>query len=343
MPVIRTLLVLVLGVAVGACAPPPMPMSPTAPTQPAAPPVARSSKVAKYTGFKTLAPSPDRPPEMIGKLQRHWVQPGENLLTISRDAGIGFRALRDANPAIDEWEPKPGVELLVPSRWILPRSSSRGLIINIPEMRLYMFPPDTEPGEEVGILTWAVGIGAEHAPSPIGPFLVKSKDEKPTWVVPDSIYAKMEDPRRVVPPGPDNPLGDYRIRLDVDVYAIHGTNDPWTVGRLTTHGCVRLYPEDIEYLYGLVDRGTPGEFVYQPVKVGEKDGRIYVEVHQDVYQMIPDLEGHTLAEVSRAGVSNRVDMNRVRTVARLQTGIPMDVMPDAKWKEEDLMRPARRS
>lgn len=302
---------------------------------------AEPAKVTKYTAFTVRVPASGALPQMVGRLQRHRVLPGENLLTIARDAGVGFRALRDANPAIDEWEPKPGVEILVPTRWIVPRAADRGLVINIPEMRLYMFPPDTAPGEQVPILTWAVGIGAEHAPSPVGPFEVKSKDENPTWVVPDSIYAKMENPKRVVPPGPDNPLGSHRIRLNVDLYAIHGTNDPWTVGRLTTHGCVRLYPEDISYLYPLVDRGTPGEFVYQPVKIGERDGRIYVEVHRDVYQMVPDLEALTLAEVSRAGVTSRVDMERVKTVARLKTGFPMDVMPDAQWKADDLLRPRR--
>ena len=108
-------------------------------------------------------------------------------------------------------------------------------------------------------LTWPIGIGAEEVPSPVGPFTVRSKDVNPTWVVPESILRTMTNPRRVVPPGPDKPLGDYRIRLSIETYAIHGTNDPWTVGRLTTHGCIRLYPEDIADLFQLVAPGTPGE------------------------------------------------------------------------------------
>jgi len=293
--------------------------------QPQAQP-APPAPIVKLNAVPVRVPGDAEIPGVYGKLQRHRVAPGENLLAIARAGGLGFRELRDANPRIDEWEPKPGAELLVPSRFILPRASTyRGLVINLAEMRLYLFPVDTEPGQRVPVLTWPIGIGAEFAQSPIGPFTVKAKDTNPTWVVPDSIYRTMERPRRVVPPGPDNPLGDYRIRTSLDVYAIHGTNDPWTVGRLTTHGCIRLYPEDIAYLYPLVDRGVPGEFLYQPVKVGEENGRIYLEVHRDVYQKLPDLEADALAEIARAGLAGRVDVARVRAVAHARAGVPEDV------------------
>ena len=164
---------------------------------------------------------------------------------------------------------------------------------------------------------------------------MKSKDEKPTWVVPDSIYAKMEEKKRVVPPGPDNPLGDYRIRLDFDLYAIHGTNDPWSVGRLTTHGCVRLYPEDIEYVYQIVDRGYPGEFVYQPVKVGERKGRVFVEVHQDVYAVFEDLQAHARSVAAKAGLDSRIDPDRFAMAVRQQLGVPIDVTRDGGQASAD--------
>src|SRR6185295_7890295 len=117
---------------------------------------------------------------------------------------------------------------------------------------------------------------------------------------------------RVVPAGPDNPLGAYRIRLSKGLYSIHGTNDPWSIGRLTTHGCIRLYPEDIEVLYHLIDAGMPGELVYEPVKLGEQDGRIYVEVHDDVYRRVGDLERYALAQVEKAGVAGRIDGELLR-------------------------------
>jgi L,D-transpeptidase ErfK/SrfK len=272
-------------------------------------------------------------PPVLGCTWRHVVQPGEDLLTIARTTGIGFRELRDANPHIDEFEPRPGVEILVPAEWILPRATYRGLVINIAELRLYYFPSDPVPGDTVPLLTWPVGIGAEEAPSPVGEFVVKSKDENPTWYVPASIYRTMDHPRRIVPPGDDNPLGTHRIKLSIDVYAIHGTNSPWSVGRLTTHGCVRLYPEDILDLYPRVSAGTRGEFIYQPVKLGTRDGRIFVEVHRDVYQMHSDLEALALAEIAAAGVGERVDRDRLRSAVEARSGVPTDVTRDgaAPW------------
>jgi len=282
--------------------------------------------VVRITAVTTRVPASWETPPLVGRLQHHLVtKQGESVLEIARQSGLGFREVRDANPNIDEWEPHAGADLLLPSRFILPRSSNRGLIINIPEMRLYFFPSDALVGERVPVLTWPIGIGAEEAPSPVGAFKVKSKDENPTWVVPANIQREMDHPVAVVPPGPDNPLGAYRIRLSIDVYAIHGTNDPWTVGRLTTHGCIRLYPEDIEALYPLVDAGTPGEIVYQPVKFGESKGRIYAEVHQDVYQTYPDLEAHAMSVLADSGLGPRVDLGLLREVVRAQTGVPTDV------------------
>jgi L,D-transpeptidase ErfK/SrfK len=279
----------------------------------------------KITVIETRVPRPGELPAVVGRLQRHRVRPRETLLDVARDAGLGFSAVHDANPGVDEWVPPPDAEVVVPSRWIIPRSRYRGLIVNIPEMRLYMFPADAHPGERVPMLTWAVGIGAEEAPSPVGPFTVRAKDKNPTWIVPASILRTRETPERVVPPGPENPLGAYRIRLSKGLYSIHGTNDPWSIGRLTTHGCIRLYPEDIEVLYPLVDRGAPGELVYQPVKIGEDAGRIYVEVHDDVYRRIRDLERHALAEVKKAGLAGRVDAELLRAAVRQKRGIPVDV------------------
>jgi L,D-transpeptidase ErfK/SrfK len=287
-----------------------------------------SDRIVKETAFTAYVPRPDEVPGVVGRLGRYRVSAGQNLLDIARSGGLGFRELRDANPRIDEWEPKAGVELTLPTRRILPRPTHyEGIVINIPEFRLYMFPLDTKLGERASVLTWPVGIGAEHAPSPVTSFHVKSKDENPVWVVPDSIYAKMgpSERKRVVPPGPDNPLGAFRIRLDFDLYAIHGTNDAWSVGRLTTHGCVRLYPEDIEVVYGMVDRGYPGEFVYQPVKIGERKGRVFVEVHQDVYQVYDDLEAHARGVVAKANLEDRVDPDHLALAVKQALGIPIDV------------------
>lgn len=289
----------------------------------------------KITAALARVPASGELPGLVGRMQYHRVQQGETLLDVAREAGLGFHELRDANPNIDEWVPPPGVEVVVPSRWILPRSRYRGLVVNIPEMRMYVFPNETRPGELVPMRTWAVGIGTEEAPSPIGPFTIRAKDANPTWIVPDDIMKTMDKPQRVVPPGPDNPMGAYRIRLSHGAYAIHGTNDPWSIGRLTTHGCIRLYPEDLEVLYPQVKLGTPGELVYEPVKVGMRDDRVFVEVHADVYGRIRDLGAYARAEVKKAGVEKRVDAELLRAAVQAKLGIPVDVTRGAKPNAPD--------
>ena len=279
----------------------------------------------QVTAARVLVPAHRESPGVIGRVQTHRVAPGETLLDIARAAGLGFQELQDANPQLDEWIPTPGAEAVIPSRWILPHSHYRGLVINIAEMRLYMFPTRVHPGESVRIRTWPIGIGTDDTPSPVGPFTVRAKDKNPTWIVPASIRRTMDVPRSVVPPGPDNPLGAYRIRLSKGLYQIHGTDVPWSVGRLTTHGCIRLYPEHIAELYELVQLGTPGELLYQPVKFGEDGGQIYVEVHRDIYHRIRDLEAYALAQAKRAGVAQQIDRARLRAAVREHTGIPVNV------------------
>ena len=288
----------------------------------------------KITVALARVPASGELPGLVGRMQYHKVTTGETLLDVARDAGLGFHEVRDANPAIDEWIPPEGAEVVVPSRWILPRSRYRGLVVNIPEMRMYVFPTDARPGELVSLRTWAVGIGTEEAPSPIGPFTIRSKDANPTWIVPDDILRTMDNPRRVVPPGPDNPMGAFRIRLSHGAYAIHGTNDPWSIGRLTTHGCIRLYPEDLEVLYPKVAPGMPGELVYEPVKIGVRDDRVFVEVHSDVYGRIRDFDGYARTELKKAGVADRIDPERFRAAVKAKRGVPIDVTKGPRGDEK---------
>ncbi|HUI28174.1 MAG TPA: L,D-transpeptidase family protein, partial [Candidatus Kryptonia bacterium] len=209
--------------------------------------------------MRTQIPRHGQLPGVVGRMQRHRVEEKETLLDVARDAGLGFNEVKDANRSVDEWIPPTGSEVAVPTQWIVPRSRYRGIVVNIAEMRLYLFPQKTSPGEIVTVRTWAIGIGTDETPSPVGSFRITAKQKDPTWYVPDSIYRTMDPPkRRVVPPGPENPLGEYRIRLSKGLYSIHGTDVPWSIGRLTTHGCIRLYPEDISELFRLVKPGTVG-------------------------------------------------------------------------------------
>src|SRR5574340_412881 len=155
------------------------------------------------TTAEFIIPDSQQLPGTIGMLQQHRVEAGETLLDIALNGGLGFQEVHDANPGVDEWVPRPGTPVVIPSRWIVPRSRYRGIVINVAEMRLYLFPPQTRPGEAAQIRTWPVGVGTGEAPSPVGPFVVRSKDENPTWVGPASIRATIDKPGSVVPPGPD--------------------------------------------------------------------------------------------------------------------------------------------
>jgi L,D-transpeptidase ErfK/SrfK len=264
-------------------------------------------------------------PPVVGRVQQYRIVPKDTLLDVARNADLGFSEVKDANREVDEWIPPPGRVVVVPTRWILPHSQQHGIVINIPEMRLYMFPQRTKPGEQVVVRTWPIAIGSDDTPSPVGPFTVISKDKNPTWYVPDSIYKTMDRPRHVVPPGPDNPMGEYRLKLSHGLYSIHGSNTPWAIGRETTHGCLRLYPEDLPVLYKMVKPPMSGEMVYEPVKVGAVDGHIYVEVHDDVYHRFHSLDAEAKRVVGAAHLDARVDPDLLRAAVRDRSGVPIDV------------------
>ena len=292
-----------------------------------APPLASPPpSLEKITTVQVQIPRRGQLPGVVGRMQRHRIEEKETLLDVARDAGLGFNEVKGANRSVDEWIPPVGLDVAVPTQWIVPTSRYRGVVVNIAEMRLYLFPQQTTRGEVVTVRTWAVGIGTDETPSPIGPFRITAKERNPTWYVPDSIYRTMEPPkRRAVPPGPDNPLGEYRMRLSKGLYSIHGTDVPWSIGRLTTHGCIRLYPEDIRELFRLVQRGAVGELVYQPIKFGESKGHIYVEVHDDPYRRMPNLQREAVKLARQARLTDRIDIDRLRQVVRERQVVPVDV------------------
>jgi L,D-transpeptidase ErfK/SrfK len=289
------------------------------PAEPELPPL------TKITAVETRVPAKGELPEVIGHMQRYRIATRQDtLLDVARNAGLGFNEVKDANRELDEWIPPVGREVDVPTRWILPRSSGRGLVINLPEMRLYMFPQHAKPGERVLLRTWAVAIGENDTPTPGGTFTIRSKDKNPTWYVPDSI-PHSERPKRVVPPGPDNPMGEYRIRLSRDLYSIHGTDTPWAIGRQSTHGCIRLYPEDIGDLYELVQPKMRGVFIYEPIKFGEHNGRVYVEVHSDLYRRYRSLESEAFRLAKVQGIAARIDPDLLRFAVIARRGLPVDI------------------
>lgn len=258
--------------------------------------------------------------EVIGAVGSRTIAPGESLIEIARQHDVGFNAIAAANPELDAFVPTPGATAVIPTAWILPRAAAPGtVVVNLSEMRLYAFP--LSPGVPV---TFPVGIGTEGWETPLGTFTVVQKTVNPAWYPPASIRREEPDLPAVVPPGPDNPLGTHALRLSRYTILIHGTDAPYGVGRKASHGCVRLYPEDIPHLYGIVPVKTPVSIVREPVKVGLKRGRIFIEVHEDPDSSIDNArEAQKL--LARRGLSDRVDAGKVASAVREHRGIPIDV------------------
>jgi len=270
---------------------------------------------------------------VIGELRAYRVKKGDTLLDVARQYSLGYNEVVESNPGLDVWLPPPGAIVLLPTLWVLPCCDRRGIVINIPEMRLYYFLTSPGAGGGSEVTTYPVGLGRDDWQTPRGRFKVRSKTLNPTWIIPESIrkehIAERGDPRTLIPGGAaDNPLGRHRLALSLSTYAIHGTNIPWGVGMQVSHGCVRLYPEDVERLFPLVPVGTPGEFVYQPVKVGVRAGAVYVEVTRDIYGLTPALWKEANAMIERLGVADLVDHERLMLALRRASGTPVKVSGD---------------
>lgn len=256
------------------------------------------------------------------------VKPNENetLLDIARDFDLGYNQIVAANPGIDPWVPPRESLVVVPLSIVLPHErKGPGIVVNLAEMRLYYF--FSEGGHDC-FHTAPIGVGGEGFLTRLGIYKVKSKTPNPTWVVPASIRAMEPDLPAEVPPGPDNPLGDFIFRLSQFAYGIHGTNKPWGVGRRVSHGCIRMYPEDVSALYPVVPVGTQVSVIYEPIKVGWGDGKCWIQVFEDFDNQIADPLSKALSELSHCNMAIGpidVDFNALKRALEEKTGVPADV------------------
>ena len=222
--------------------------------------------------------------DVIGVAVTAQAEASDTLLDIARRHGVGYEEITNANPGIDPWLPGAGTLVTVPKQRLLPRAPRAGIVVNLPEHRLYWYPP-AMPGQPSVVWSFPVSIGKMDWNTPLGSTRIVAKEKDPSWIPPQSVrddHAKRGDILPpVVPPGPDNPLGRYKMRLGIPggAYLIHGTNRPAGVGMQVTSGCMRLYPEDIETLYGMVSVNTPVMIVNQPYKWGWHEGELLIEVH----------------------------------------------------------------
>ena len=211
----------------------------------------------------------------------------DTLLDIARNFDLGQNEILLANPKVDRWLPGKDTRVRIPNSRILPDAPHEGLVLNLPEYRLYFYPKQT-PGQARAVITHPISIGRVDWDTPLGKTRIIEKKENPTWTPPKSIRKEHEEQGEILPAvfpaGPDNPLGLFALRLGVPGYLIHSTNKPYGVGMRVSHGCIRMYPEDIEKLFPQVKRGTTVHIVNQPIKVGWSDNKLYIEVY-------PELEG----------------------------------------------------
>jgi L,D-transpeptidase ErfK/SrfK len=220
--------------------------------------------------------------DVVGYVQTTTASSEETLLDIARRYDLGQNEILLANPDVDRWLPADGSQVLLPNRFILPNADRSGLILNLPEMRLYYFPKP-KPGETPVVVTHPVSVGRMDWKTPLGITKIISKQVDPEWRPPQSIKDEHEQDGEPLPDviraGPDNPLGRYAMRLGIPGYLIHSTNKPYGVGMRVTHGCIRMYPEDIEKVFDDIPVGTPVRIVNQPIKLGWLAGSLFIELH----------------------------------------------------------------
>ena len=285
--------------------------------------------------YSISAPSKGARPTdtVVGQVRPYRIRKGDTLVDLARYYDLGYNEIVDANPGIDPWVPPVGATILLPTEWVLPCCTYEGVVVNIPEMRLFFYRRSQEDPRTTIVYTYPVGLGRDDWRTPSGKFKIRGKTVNPQWNIPESIrkehIAERNDPRTFIAGGaPDNPLGKHRLELTLPMYAIHGTDIPWGVGMQVSHGCVRLYPEDIERLFPHVPIGAPGEFAYQPVKVGTRGGAVYVETHRDIYGYAPALFREAETVLERAGLSDRVDRELLVSALDDPAGMPIRVTPE---------------
>lgn len=270
---------------------------------------------------------------VIGDVQFVKARYEDTFSDIARRYNLGYNELVLANPGVDPWLPGEGTSILIPTLYVLPDAPREGLVLNVPEMRIYYFPEERIAGEKV-VMTYPVSVGRVEWNTPLGLTKVTKKQRNPTWYPPESIrkeHAERGEPLpKVVPPGPDNPLGNHAIRLAIPSYLIHGTNRPYGIGMRVTHGCVRMYPEDISVLFNDVHLGTPVHIVNQPYKAGWRAGKLFIESHPPLEEDLAKYQKNRTPIIKAIVQADKregteVMWEQVLEVAEAENGLPAAV------------------
>jgi L,D-transpeptidase ErfK/SrfK len=268
--------------------------------------------------------------KFIGEEKIYIAGEEDTLTHIARYFDLGFVELRAANPSVDPWIPGKGKELLLPSRHILPDAPRSGIVINLPEMRMYAF----SNGDDAP-MSFPLGIGREGLETPIGTTTVVSKKADPIWRPTPRMLREDPTLKPVVMPGPDNPMGTHVLYLGWPSYGLHGTNKPYGIGRRSSSGCIRLYPEDIITLFNAIPAGTKVTVVNQPIKLAWIDDVLYMEAHPDMQQALQmeetgEVYSAKMSEQDMAFIINaagehedKLHWATIRNAVRDRTGTPI--------------------
>ncbi len=288
-----------------------------------------------HTAYAEMFTLPAANNDLIGDIRYVRAAHEDTLIDIARQYSVGQDEIVMANPAVDRWLPGAGTQVLIPRQFILPDAPRTGIVVNIPEMRLFYYQA-VGKNKPTSVITYPISIGRMDWRTPLGVTRVIQKVKDPTWTPPASI--KIEHARDgdmlpdVMPAGPMNPLGRFALKLGVSGYLIHGTgiDKAYGIGMRVTHGCIRMYPEDIEKLFGQVDVGASVNLVNQPVKMGWAGETLYIEVHQPLdedvmtYSQLLDNAMNLIARKT-AGRSIVLDGAALRAALEKPSGIPVPI------------------
>ena len=270
----------------------------------------------------TVLPSGQWQGGVVGELRSYTIRSNETLIQLAREEGVGYNALTGANPGVDPWLPPPGQKVLIPDAVILPLGLKPGITVNVAEMRLYYL---WKKKGELRVKIYPVGIGVKKWDTPVGTYRIVNHIEHPCWTQPPDIRKEHPALSAFIGPGPDNPLGDYWMGLSIQGYGIHGTNEPYGVGRRVSHGCIRLYPEDIKDLFYRVPNGTPVRIIYQPVKVGRSGAALYAEIHRDFLHRQSNPLDEALRQEKLLGWKRKLDWGALLQAIDERRGTPVPI------------------
>ena len=276
-------------------------------------------------------PLPPPGEDVVGQVQVIKANYEDTFADIGVANDLGYLEMVAANPGVDPWLPGAGTEIILPTRFVLPPGPREGIVINLAEYRMYYFPK----GQDV-VHTYPLGIGREGWGSPIANTKITAKTPNPTWTPPASIRAEHAADGdilpAVVPAGPDNPLGPFKFTLGVPGYLIHGSNKKFGIGMRTSHGCFRMFNNNVLELSTMVPVGTSVRIINEPYKFGVSGGKVYLEAHTPLNEQGDPsvVDKHTAvinALLKREELANSLRMNwdMVRDVVAAEDGMPVEI------------------